>query len=66
MTPTGGIIREADMGLTIRPGAEVFFEKHRESFLFGNDIHLMLANEGRGGIAENLDSFEQNHTLYTV
>ena len=32
----------------------------------GNDIHLMLANEGRGGIAENLDSFEQNHTLYTV
>lgn len=64
--PNGGIIREADMGLTIRPGAEVFFEKHRESFLFGNDIHLMLANEGRGGIAENLDSFEQNHTLYTV
>ena len=64
--PNGGIIREADMGLTVRPGAEVFFEKHRESFLFGNDIHLMLANEGRGGIAENLDSFEQNHTLYTV
>lgn len=64
--PAGGITREPDMSLTVRPDTGTLFRKHRESFVSGNDIHLMLSNEGKGGIAENLDSFEQNHTLYTV
>ena len=62
----GRISRNEDMKLEMEAGACEFFEHHRESFLLGNRIHLTLAGEGKGGIAENLDSFEENGTIYTI
>ena len=62
----GRISRNEDMGLEVKVSAREFFEHHKESFLLGNRIHLTLAGEGKGGIAENLDSFEENGTIYTI
>lgn len=64
--PLGGIYRDEEMNLRIREESEELFEFHKKSYLFGNRAHLMLTEEGSGDIAENLDSFEQNYTLYTV
>lgn len=62
----GRISRNQDMSLEIHISAREFFEHHKDSFLLGNRIHLTLAGEGKGGIAENLDSFEENGTIYTI
>ena len=62
----GRITRDGDWNLTVEPSAEAFFQYHRDSFIAGNHAHLTLAENGRGRIAENLDSFEANHTVYTV
>ena len=62
----GRITRREDMCLEIQNGAEKLFSDHKKSYLLGNRVHLTLAQEGRGGIAENLDSFEENGTVYTV
>ena len=64
--PMGRITRREDMCLEIGKGAERFYSDHKKSYLLGNRVHLTLAQEGRGGIAENLDSFEENGTVYTV
>ncbi|HJA67285.1 hypothetical protein B5F07_03235 [Lachnoclostridium sp. An169] len=64
--PMGRITRREDMCLEIRNGAEKLYSDHKKSYLLGNRVHLTLAQEGRGGIAENLDSFEENGTVYTV
>lgn len=58
--------RDEEMALVIPEESRAFFEEHRASFLLGNQAHLLLSAEGKGRIAENLDSFEANHTLYTV
>lgn len=60
------IQRNENMSLEVLDGAEELFENHRKSFLLGNRVHLTLAQEGKGGIAENLDSFRQNGTIYTI
>ena len=60
------ITRDETMALAVPEGSRQFFEEHKASFLLGNQAHLMLSSEARGHIAENLDSFEMNHTLYTV
>ena len=62
----GRITRSQDGSLSVALDALNFFEYHKNSFLLGNQAHLMLNNDGSGRIAENLDSFEANHTLYTV
>lgn len=62
----GRITRKDTMELQISPEAERLFENHKESFLVGNRVHLTLAQEGKGGIAENLDSFAANGTIYTI
>ena len=64
--PQGRITRSQDGSLSVASDALNFFEYHKNSFLLGNQAHLMLNNDGSGRIAENLDSFEANHTLYTV
>lgn len=58
--------RDEQMGLMVLQEAAALFEEHRTSFLLGNQTHLILSSEGNGHIAENLDSFETNNTLYTV
>ena len=60
------ITRDETMALAVPEKSRQFFEEHKASFLLGNQAHLMLSSEARGHIAENLDSFEMNHTLYTV
>ncbi len=60
------ITRDGTMALAVPEKSRQFFEEHKASFLLGNQAHLMLSSEARGHIAENLDSFEMNHTLYTV
>lgn len=62
----GCITRDGDMRLRIPEEARKAFEYQKESFLMGNQIHLVLASEGNGRIAQNLDSFNGNGTLYTV
>ena len=64
--PAGRITRRENMCLEIGPGAEKLYGEHKKSYLLGNRVHLTLAPEGKGGIAENLDSFEENGTVYTV
>ena len=64
--PLGRITRNDNMDLVVQESARKLFEQHRESFLLGNRVHLTLSVEGKGGIAENLDSFEQNSTVYTI
>ena len=64
--PLGRITRNDNMDLVVQESARKLFVQHRESFLLGNRVHLTLSVEGKGGIAENLDSFEQNSTVYTI
>lgn len=64
--PAGRITRRENMCLEIGSGAEKLYGDHKKSYLLGNRVHLTLAPEGKGGIAENLDSFEENGTVYTV
>lgn len=62
----GRITRNDNMDLVVQQSARKLFEQHKESYMLGNRVHLTLAGEGKGGIAENLDSFEQNETVYTI
>ena len=60
------ITREDSMKLKISGEGKEFFAFHKKSFLLGNLAHLTIAQEGSERIAQNLDSFEANGTLYTV
>ena len=51
--------------MEVLDGAEELFENHRKSFLLGNRVHLTLPG-GKGRNCENLDSFRQNGTIYTI
>lgn len=62
----GRIMRREDLYLEIGEGAQKLYADHKKSYLLGNQVHLTLSQEGLGGIAENLDSFEANGTIYTV
>lgn len=64
---SGGLIGRDELGkLHVPPESMPVFQYHKKSFLLGNEAHLALADAGRGFVAENLDSFEANGTLYTV
>lgn len=65
-TPDGGITRDEQMQLHVKADAEKLFEFHKNSYLSGNQVHLILGMDADRNIAQNLDSFEQNQTLYTV
>lgn len=60
------IKRKENMELSVPEEAKDLFVYHKESYLLGNQAHLTLSSAGSGHIAENLDSFEANGTLYTV
>lgn len=60
------IYRDQEWNLIVDPKENKFFDYHKKSFLMGNAIHLMLLEEESEHIAENLDSFEANKTIYTV
>lgn len=62
----GRITRDESMCLCIPEDVRSVFEYQKASFLLGNQAHLMLTSEGSERIAENLDSFNENGTLYTV
>ncbi len=62
----GRISRDNKQQLQVKEEGKAFFELQRESFLLGNRAHLTLAASGSDHIAENLDSFQANNTLYTV
>lgn len=66
LDPSGGIARDDSMRLTVSIESEAFFQYHKQSFVLGNQAHLTLSEDGGGRVAENLDSFEANGTLYTV
>lgn len=66
LDPAGGITRNDKMCLEISRESTEFFQYHKTSFLLGNQAHLSLSADGNGHIAQNLDSFESNNTLYTV
>lgn len=62
----GRITRDGDWNLVVEAGAKDFFYYHKKSFVVGNHAHLTLSEDENRHIAENLDSFEANHTIYTV
>ena len=62
----GRIYRDSHWSLIVPKEAENFFEYHKSSYLLGNQAHLTLAAHGSERIAQNLDSFEANNTIYTV
>ena len=60
------IFRDEDRKLVVKEEGKKFFESQKESFLLGNQAHLRLSEKGSGHIAQNVDSFPANNTLYTV
>lgn len=66
LDPQERIQRDENWNLVVESGAERFFQYHKKSFVAGNHTHLTLSADGTEHIAENLDSFEANHTIYTV
>lgn len=64
--PERNIRRDEHWNLVVEPGDQNFFDYHKKSFVTGNDAHLTLSEAESEHIAENLDSFEANRTIYTV
>lgn len=60
------IRRDEEWNLVVDPKDLNFFEYHKKSFVTGNKAHLTLSEAESEHIAENLDSFEANQTIYTV
>ena len=60
------IRRDENWSLIVDPEDRNFFNYHKSSFISGNAAHLTLSEAESEHIAENLDSFEENNTIYTV
>lgn len=66
--PQQKIWRDENNHLVIAPEATDLWNTHQESFEIGNQIHLYLLQEHPDLMAmgTNLNSFQYNHTLYSV
>lgn len=64
--PTGKIWRDAEGCIAVDPEAREHWEKHRRSFVVGNDIHLKLLAEHPDMLGANLNSYQLNGTLYSA
>lgn len=60
------IRRDENWNLVVDSEDRNFFNYHKKSFVTGNQAHLTLSEAESEHIAENLDSFEANQTIYTV
>ena len=64
--PQGKVCRLENGQICSSEDAEDFFALHRRSFLRGNEIHLRLLADHPEQTGANLNSFQFNHTLYSV
>lgn len=64
--PNGKIHRDEQGNICIEAEAQDTMELHRFSFLRGNEIHIQLLMQHPGEIDANINTFERNHTLYTI
>ncbi|MDO5346714.1 MAG: hypothetical protein Q4E91_13360, partial [Lachnospiraceae bacterium] len=64
--PKGLIYRDEQDRICVKPEAADTMELHRLSFLRGNEIHIRLLGQHPGEIDSNINTFEWNHTLYTI
>ena len=64
--PQRNITRDENWNLIVSSQDQNFFQYHKKSFVTGNNAHLTLSEAESEHIAENLDSFEANGTIYTV
>lgn len=64
--PNGKIYRDRQGSICVEPEARDIMELHRLSFLRGNEIHIRLLMQHPGEIDANINTFEWNHTFYTI
>ena len=64
--PNGKIHRDEQGNICVEAEAQDTMELHRFSFLRGNEIHIRLLMQHPGEIDANINTFERNHTLYTI
>lgn len=64
--PQRKITRDEHWNLVVSAEDMNFFNYHKKSFITGNYAHLILSETESEHIAQNLDSFEANNTIYTV
>ena len=64
--PNGKIHRDEQGNICVEVEAQDIMELHRFSFLRGNEIHIRLLMQHPGEIDANINTFERNHTLYTI
>lgn len=62
----GEIYRDKDGNITFSDGASEHFSVHRQSFEQGNRVHLRILAKYPELVGENLNTFSQNGTVYTV
>ncbi len=60
------VCRDADNAILCNEAGETVWETHRESFEYGNRIHLRMLEKYPEMIGGNLNTFSLNNTLYTV
>ena len=64
--PNGKIYRDQQGNICVEPEAQDAMEQHRFSFIRGNEIHIRLLMQHPGEIDTNINTFEWNHTLYSM
>ncbi len=62
----GGVFRGADGFIHCDKNSEEFFERHKKSFLHGAKVHLNILRNSPDSIGANINSFEQNNTVYSL
>lgn len=62
----GLIVRNGDGQIECDSQAQEYFKLQRKSFLRGNIVHLELQNIRGDMTSVNINSFEENGTLYTI
>ncbi len=64
----GGAIRRMEDGLTLlcEPAGEDALRMHRESFLWGRDVHLRLRERYPAFTGNNINTYAANGTIYSI
>ncbi len=64
--PCGNIYRDAAGNIVVKPEAEDLYAVHRESFEYGNRIHLALLQKHPEKTGANINTYLLNNTAYTL
>ncbi len=64
--PCGNIYRDTAGNVVVKPQAHDLYALHRESFEYGNRIHLALLQKHPEKIGANINTYLLNNTAYTL